>query len=278
LQFKGFIVLSVNFSACVVGAALAFHGVCPAQTTMPRTATMGFATAQPLDLRAGAVRPGETVTEQSVDGPKPSTGPQPAANALPLVSLGKDYRIGPNDLLDVEVFDMDNLKRTVRVNAAGAISLPLIGQVVIAGLTTQEVEQRIAARYSEKYLQDPQVSVFIKEFTSERITIEGAVQHPGIFPLTGQITLLRAMALAGGFGSIANTSEVMLYRVNEQNVRQVAVFDVEKIRAGKSEDPVIKGDDLIVVQRDSARVLLKDSLFRDIVDSVNPFSALVPKP
>jgi polysaccharide biosynthesis/export protein len=245
---------------------------------MPRTATMGFATAQPLDLRAGAVRPGETVTEQSVDGPKPSTGPQPAANALPLVSLGKDYRIGPNDLLDVEVFDMDNLKRTVRVNAAGAISLPLIGQVVIAGLTTQEVEQRIAARYSEKYLQDPQVSVFIKEFTSERITIEGAVQRPGIFPLTGQITLLRAMALAGGFGSIANTSEVMLYRVNEQNVRQVAVFDVEKIRAGKSEDPVIKGDDLIVVQRDSARVLLKDSLFRDIVDSVNPFSALVPKP
>ncbi len=193
------------------------------------------------------------------------------------MGLGRDYRIGTNDLIDVEVFDLDNLKRTVRVNAAGAISLPLIGQVMIAGLTSQEVEQHIAERYREKYLQNPQVSIFIKEFTTERITIEGAVTRPGIFPLAGQMTLLRVLAVAGGFGPIANTSEVMLYRVNEQKVRQVAVFDVEKIRAGKSEDPVIKGDDLIVVQRDSTRALLKDSIFRDIIDSINPFSALAPR-
>jgi len=271
-------VLSVKFSACVVGAVLALHGVCSAQT--PTTARSGnFATAQPLDLRLRAVQPGETVTEQfSEPGAKRPAGPQPAATAAPMVSLGKDYRVGPNDLIDVEVFDMDNLKRTVRVNAAGAISLPLIGQVPVGGLTSQEIEERIASRYAEKYLQNPQVSVFIKEFTSERITIEGAVARPGIFPMTGKLTLLRALAIAGGFGPIANTSNVMLYRVNEANVRQVAVFDVESIRAGKSEDPDIKGDDLIVVQRDSTRVLLKDSLFRDIIDSVNPFSALVPKP
>ena len=271
--------MSVKLSACVVGALLALHGVCSAQTpTTARSGNMGVATAQPIDLRVGAFQNTAVAPEQPSDNANRTTGPQPAATAAPMVSLGKDYRIGPNDLLDVEIFDMDNLKRTVRVNAAGAISLPLIGQVTIAGLTTQEVEQRIATRYSEKYLQDPQVSVFIKEFTSERITIEGAVQRPGIFPLTGQITLLRALAIAGGFGSIANTSEVMLYRVNEKNERQVAVFDVEKIRAGKADDPLIKGDDLIVVQRDSARVLLKDSIFRDIVDSINPFSALVPKP
>jgi polysaccharide export outer membrane protein len=66
----------------------------------------------------------------------------------------------------------------------------------------------------------------------------------------------------------------MLYRVNDQKVREVAVFDVEKIRAGKNDDPVIKGDDLIVVQRDSTRALLKDSLFRDVMDSINPFSIL----
>jgi polysaccharide export outer membrane protein len=178
--------------------------------------------------------------------------------------------------MDVEVLDAENLRRTVRVNAAGAISLPLIGHVSVAGLTSQEAEERIAARYAEKYLQNPQVSIFIKEFTTERMAIEGAVARPGIFPLTGQMTLLRALAVAGGFGAIANTSQVMIYRTNDRKVRESFAYDVDKIRAGQAEDPVIKGDDLIVVQRDSTRAMLKDSLFRDVLDSINPFSVLAP--
>jgi polysaccharide export outer membrane protein len=229
----------------------------------------------PLDLRIGTVRPGESQDPLTDGGIR--TAPSSQNLAMPNVMLGKDYRVGPNDLIEVDIFEMENLRRTVRVNAAGAVSLPLIGHVLVGGMTTQEIEARIAERYSEKYLQNPQVSIFVKEFTSERITIEGAVSRPGLFPLTGRITLLRAMAMAGGFGSIANTSEVMVYRNNEQGTREVAVYDVEKIRAGKVPDPQIQGDDLIVVQRDSTRVLLKDSLFRDIVDSVNPFSVLVPK-
>jgi polysaccharide export outer membrane protein len=252
-------------------AALAFHGLCFADTAGPiGPGAIAAATTQPVEQRL--FQPVESTNERPVAEQLPN---MPAnKQPMPVISLGKDYRVGPNDLIDVEVFDLDNLKRTVRVNAAGAISLPLIGAVSVAGLTSQQVEERIADRYREKYLQNPQVSIFIKEFTTERITIEGAVARPGIFPLTGQITLLRALALAGGFGPIANSSEVMLFRVNDQKVREVAVFDIEKIRSGKSEDPAIKGDDLIVVQRDSTRVLLKDSLFRDIIDSVNPFSAL----
>ena len=254
--------LTVRFSCCFLGALLAFHGFSAAQTPA----------AHPLEVRVGAI-PATVLTDRPTDGGT-RTAPTYPYQATPVVGLARDYRVGPNDLIDVEVFDLDNLKRTVRVNAAGAISLPLIGQVVIAGLTSQEVEQRIADRYREKYLQNPQVSIFIKEFTSERITIEGAVVRPGIFPLTGRMTLLRALAVAGGFGSIANTSQVMLYRENDKKVREVSVFDVEKIRAGKSEDPAIKGDDLIVVQRDSTRVLLKDSVLRDVIDSINPFSVL----
>jgi polysaccharide biosynthesis/export protein len=267
-------VSSVKLSACVLGAALAFHGLCPAQTTKAPSTTTTTRAADPLDLRVGVARPEGTADNLTDGGIR--TAPTSQSQAVPVFSLGKDYKIGPNDLIDIEVLDLDNLKRTVRVNAAGAISLPLIGRVVIAGLTTQEAEEVLASRYSEKYLQNPQVSIFIKEFTTERITIEGAVARPGIFPLTGQMTLLRALAMAGGFGSIANSSEVMLYRVNDQHIRQVAVYDIEKIRSGKSDDPPIQGDDLIVVQRDSTRVLLKDSLFRDIVDSINPFSVLVP--
>jgi polysaccharide export outer membrane protein len=250
---------------------MVFHGVCSAQTSKVDAAP----SVQPLDFRVGSVRP--------IDSPDPltdggiRTAPSAQNMALPRVTLGRDYTVGPNDLIEVEIFEMENLKRTVRVNAAGAISLPLIGQVVVGGMTSQQIEERIASRYSEKYLQNPQVSIFIKEFTSERITIEGAVGHPGIFPLTGRLTLLRALAMAGGFGPIANTSQVMVYRTNDQQKRESAVYDVEQIRAGKSIDPAIQGDDLIVVQRDSTRVMLKDSLFRDVLDSVNPFSILVPR-
>lgn len=257
---------NINLKTCLAAALLAVPAVCSAQGQ--DSWAMGAPSAQPSE-RVGVFSPAERGGNQNWRGT-----PSAQSQAVPGVVLGHDYRVGPNDLIDIEIFDLDNFKRTVRVNAAGAISLPLIGSVGVAGLTSQEVEGRIADRYREKYLQNPQVSIFIKEFTTERLTIEGAVARPGIFPLQGNITLLRALALAGGFGPIAKSSEVMLFRVNDKNVREVAVFDIEKIRAGKSEDPTIKGDDLIVVQRDSTRVLLKDSLFRDIVDSINPFSFL----
>jgi polysaccharide biosynthesis/export protein len=263
---------ALNAPAAVFAALLAASAACVAQTA-PAFSTVGAVSmGQPIDPRNGVFRPAASGPGQSPEAAP--TAPSAQHLAVPIVSLGKDYRVGPNDLLDVEVLDLDkeNTKRTVRVNAAGAISLPLIGAVVVAGLNAQQVEAHIAERYSEKFLQNPQVSVFIKEFTTERITVDGAVTKPGIYPLTGQITLLRALALAGGFGPIADSNEVMLFRVNEKGERQVAVFNVDLIRAGKSDDPAIKGDDLIVVQRDANRRLLKDSIFRDVLDSINPFS------
>lgn len=204
-----------------------------------------------------------------VDEKKGSQNPQ---QANPIYSIGKEYRVGPNDLLDIEVLNLENGKRTVRVNQAGYVTLPLIGAVTVAGLTQQQVEEQIATMYGDKYLQNPQVSVFIREFTTERITVDGAVAKPGIYPLVGPMTLLRVIALAGGFGQIANAQQVMLFRQGENGKRQVATFDVDKIRSGKDPDPVVRGDDLIVVQRDSARALIKDSIFRDVIDSINPFS------
>lgn len=194
-----------------------------------------------------------------------------ATQATPVIGLDKEYRVGPNDLLEIEVMNLENGKRTVRVNNAGYITLPLIGSVTVAGLTQQQLESHIAGLYGEKYLQSPQVAVFIREFTTDRITIDGAISKPGIYPLVGQLTLLRALAQAGGFGSIANTTEVKVFR-QENGKRVVATFDVDRIRAGKDVDPPLKGDDLIVVQRDATRALIKDSVFRDIMDTINPFS------
>ena len=189
-----------------------------------------------------------------------------------------DYRIGPEDLIEVQVFGVDQLARTVRVNSFGAVSLPLIGSIPVGGMTATEAESYIARRLAENYLQDPQVSVFIKEYTNQRVTIEGAVQKPGIYPLRGQTTLLRTLAIAGGQGHLSDMNNVIVFRMGAGGQRESQTFDVEKIRRGELEDPQIVNDDVIVVNRSGARVILKDSIFRDVVDAINPFSSpFVPR-
>jgi polysaccharide biosynthesis/export protein len=188
----------------------------------------------------------------------------------------RDYRIGAEDLLEIQVFGVDQLTRTVRVNSLGQVSLPLIGNLEVGGLTAQDAETLIAARLTETYLQRPQVSLFIKEFTSQRVTVEGAVNKPGIYPLRGQTTLLRSLAIAGGQGSLSDMSEVMLFREDASGKREAQVYDVERIRRGEIADPIVVNDDLIVVNRSKARIMFKDSIFRDVIDAVNPFSPLMP--
>ena len=187
-----------------------------------------------------------------------------------------EYRIGAEDLIEVQVFGVDQLARTVRVNSFGMVSLPLIGSTSVGGMTSQEAERAIARRLAENYLQDPQVSVFIKEYTNQRVTLEGAVAKPGIYPLRGETTLLRALAIAGGQGSLSDLSNVVVYRVDAGGARQSLIYDLEQIRRGEASDPIIINDDLIVVNRSPARVVFKDSLFRDILDALNPFS-YIPK-
>jgi polysaccharide export outer membrane protein len=192
-----------------------------------------------------------------------------------LAGLNADYRVSPNDVIDFEVYGVPELKKTLRVSSSGVITLPLVGTLSVAGLTGQQIEQMIAAAYGEKYLQNPQVSVYIKEFTVRRVTVEGAVAKPGIYPVTGDLTLLRAIALAGGGGSYANLSEIMLYRKGSEGQQPVQqTFNLEAIRDGKEADPVVIADDVIVVKRSAARTALRDSLFRDIIDAINPFSGL----
>jgi len=202
-----------------------------------------------------------------------------AGQAQPMNSLagfGADYKIGPNDLLDIDVYGVADLKRTVRVNSNGLVSLPLIGSTPLAGLTSQQAEDLIAARYGEKYLQNPQISVFIKEFTTQRVTIEGAVARPGIYPLTGQITLIRAMALAGGQGSLASLDNVMVYRKAPDGTLASMKYDLSLIGSGEVPDPVILPEDVVVVQRKPARVFLRDSVVSDFINLLNPFNYLKP--
>ena len=200
-----------------------------------------------------------------------SAAPEPRAAADARPSLG-DYRIGPEDLLEVQVFGVDQLGRTLRVNSYGMISMPLIGSLPVGGMTAQEAERMISRRLAEKYLQDPQVSVFIKEYTNQRVTIEGAVIKPGIYPIRGETTLLRAIAMAGGQGSLSDMTNVIVFRSEPGGQRVSQTYDVERIRRGDDADPNVVNDDVIVVNRSAGRVVLKDSIFRDALDAINPFS------
>lgn len=110
----------------------------------------------------------------------------------------RDYKIGPEDLLEISVFEDEKLNKTVRVSFQGNISLPLLGVLKVKGLTAGELEREIRDLLTEKYFQDPNVSVFIKEYRNQRISIVGAVEKPGVYEVSGQKTVLDLLAISGG--------------------------------------------------------------------------------
>jgi len=125
------------------------------------------------------------------------------------------------------------------------------------GRTIPELESDLARKYAAGYLQNPQVTVFVKEFTSQRITLEGAVAKPGIYPLTGRTTLLQAIALGGGVDDrTADLGGIVLMR-QVGGKRQAAVFDLRQVRRGVTEDPQVYGDDIIVVEQSGSKTALR---------------------
>ncbi len=185
--------------------------------------------------------------------PMPAPDTRTEAGAYTGVS---EYRMGPQDLIEVSVFQVDELNRTVRVNTLGQISLPLIGVVQAGGLTAQELEKLIAAKLDASFLQNPQVTVFVKEYASQRITMEGAINKPGIYPISGRTSLLQAIAMGGGVTNIADLQGIVVFR-QVDGKKMGAKFDLKAIRAGTSEDPQIYGDDIIVVDESGSKSALR---------------------
>lgn len=169
-----------------------------------------------------------------------------------------EYRVGPSDLLKITVFRVEELDRQVRVNNDGRIILPLIGAIEVAGRTAAQIESDIAGRYAAGYLQNPQVTVFVEEFASQRITVGGAVSKPGIYPISSRLTLLQALAVAEGADEvIANLHNVIVFRtVGGQ--RHFARFDVLAIQEGRSPDPELMGEDVVVVDTSTGKVALQN--------------------
>lgn len=158
-----------------------------------------------------------------------------------------EYRIGATDLLRINVFRVPDLSfEEIRVDASGVIQMPLIGTVQAEGLTPDELGESLVARLGAQYLRNPQITVTVLEAASQKITVDGAVTQPGVYEMQGRTTLLQAVAMARGPIAGADLNSVVIFRTIEGE-RQFAVFDLAAIRAGEAPDPVVLGDDVIVV-------------------------------
>ena len=179
-----------------------------------------------------------------------------APDAPTVVPLEQGYRIAPLDTLSVKVFKMPDLSGDYEVDLTGQIALPLVGSVRAVDLTTAELDDRLTAKLSEKYLQNPDISVGVKSSTRRNVTVDGAVTKVGTFSVNGPMTLIQAVAQAGGPTQDANPRRVAIFRqIGGQ--RQSAAFDLTAIRRGEAPDPAVYAGDIVIVDGSSIKALQK---------------------
>lgn len=167
----------------------------------------------------------------------------------------QEYVIGPLDTLDIAVYRVDSLSRTVQVDSGGDIELPLVGTIVALGKTPRQLSAEIAAKLQAKFIESPQVTVLVKSSLNQKITITGSVLHPGVYDAVGRMTLMQAVAVAQGTGELANKKDVVVFRMIDKR-RVAAVFNLTSIEAGKVTDPQVYPNDIIVVAESGSKKTL----------------------
>lgn len=190
----------------------------------------------------------------------------PAPNRQDLTAADRPSLIGPLDTIQVDVFNVPDLSREMQVDASGRISMPLVGTIEASGKTAGELAEAIEAALRGRYVREPEVTVNIKSSVSQVVTVDGQVVEPGLYPVTNQMTLMRAIASAKGLAEFARADDVVILRtVNNQ--RMAGLYNMTAIRRGMYDDPPIYANDVIVVGDSPQR-----RLFRDFV-SLSPLLA-----
>src|SRR5262249_34957753 len=158
-----------------------------------------------------ARRSSEQTSNQAV-GKNPDIGRSSAV----LVSPDEDYRIGVGDLIDVQVEDMPEASRSIRVTAAGTFLMPILGRMKAQGKTPEALAQEIANRLRGDYLKDPKVSVVVRDYNSRSFFIQGAVRNPGVFQVEGRPSILTVITLAGGLADNHGAVAFIIRRTKQQ--------------------------------------------------------------
>ncbi len=195
--------------------------------------------------------PPETPTAEAPETPTagvPEDAEPPETPESPVYPQAGEYRIGSGDVLDVDVFGLDELDRKVRVQRDGQISLPLLGVFAVAGLNLEDAELLIAGMLRERRLvRDPQVSIFVEELVSRGVTVQGAVVDPGVYQLIGSRSLLEVIGEAGGVREDSG-AQVLVLRTEAGSERKLD-FDLEALIAGNDLSlnvPLLPGDIVMV--------------------------------
>jgi polysaccharide export outer membrane protein len=199
-----------------------------------------------------------TVIENSAEMPAPSREDLTAGDRPAL--------IGPLDTIEVDVFNVPDLSREMQVDASGRIAMPLTGTIDARGKTAGELADVIEAALRGRYIRNPEVTVNIKSSVSQVVTVDGQVVEPGLYPVTNQMTLMRAIASAKGLSEFARQEEIVILRT-VQGRKMAGLYNIAAIRQGVYDDPPIYANDVIVVGDSPQR-----RMFRDLV-SLSPLLA-----
>jgi len=179
-----------------------------------------------------------------------------APDAPSVAPLGSGYKIAPLDTLTIKVFKMPDLSGDFEVDLTGQISIPLIGSLTATNYTTAQLDEQLTERLGAKYLENPDVSVGVKSSASRSVTVDGAVARAGGFPVNGPVSLMQAVAQAGGATPEANLRRVAIFRQIDGK-RQAAAFDLTSIRRGEMDDPTVYAGDIVIVDGSSIKALQK---------------------
>ena len=175
-------------------------------------------------------------------------------------AVGVDYRIAPDDVLRIQVYHEPGLSlEDAQVSASGMVRMPLIGDVPVAGLSAGDAADIIAGRLGERYLVSPQVTLFVKTAVGRRVTLDGEVREPGLYPVEGRLTLSQAVALGKGPTRLASLAQIVVVRQVEGE-RQAAMFDLGAIRKGEAPDPEILPGDSIIIGLSRAKAIIGGGL------------------
>lgn len=209
------------------------------------TAAQSRSPARPPGSPAGPAAPTTPAASPATTPPAPPP-PAPATGAS--TPLPSDYVIGPGDVLQVSVWKNETLSRVAPVRPDGKISMPLLHDVVAAGLTAMQLRDKIANALAE-FLPNPEISVSVAEVHSLRVSVLGEVMKPGVLELRGHTTILEAIAMAGGFRDFASPSKITVIRTDDKGQSQKIRFNYNRAIANSSDEPnmVLRSGDVIVV-------------------------------
>jgi polysaccharide export outer membrane protein len=170
-----------------------------------------------------------------------------ASSSSPVAANDPDYKIGPQDVLTINVWKEPDVSREVPVRPDGKISLPLLNDVEAAGLTPMQLANSLTDRL-KKFISSPQVTIIVKEINSRRVYVIGEVVRAGTFPLLPKMTVLQIVSSCGGFTQFANPKKIYVLRTKDGKQTKIP-FNYKEVVSGKNPEQNIElqpGDTIVV--------------------------------